>query len=95
MGVDLMDQRLLKVQLREVRLDASNVLEVSWFEEALWVFAGIEHGWHWCLALGTGQTALAGPFPIVTVVICTADIESLLSGFTGFAWALACPRAPV
>ena len=85
MGVDLTDQRLLKVQLREVRLD------VSWFEEALWVFAGIKHGWHWCLALGTGQTALAGPFPIVTVVICTADIESLLSGFTGFAWALACP----
>ena len=90
MGVDLTDQRLLKVQLREVGLDASKVIEVSWLE-VLRVFAVFKHGWHWCLALGTGQTALAGPFPIVTVVICTADIESLLSGFTGFAWALACP----
>ena len=88
MSVDLTDQRLLKIQLREVGLDASKVVDVFWFE-VLRVFAGIEHGWHWCLALGAGQTPLAGPLPIVTLVICAADIGSLLFGLTGFGWALA------
>ncbi len=81
MSVDLTDQRLFEVKLREVGLDASKVAKLAWFK-LLRVIAGVEFRWHGCLAFGTCQTAFAGPFPIVALVICTANVRSLFLGLT-------------
>ena len=90
MSVNLTDQRLLEVQLREVGLDASEMIDLALFE-FFRVLAGIEFRRHGCLAFGAGQAPLAGPFPIVTLVICTTNVWSLFLGFTGFASAFAAP----